>query len=251
MTAFRIIIPARYGASRLPGKPLLALAGRPVIEHVYDRAVQTGAEQVIVATDDPRIADVAEGFGATVSMTRSDHASGTDRLVEVVDGLDLPADAVIVNLQGDEPLMPPALVVQVAGLLAASPRAAMATLSTPLRDADEWHDPHVVKVVTDHQGRALYFSRAPIPWDRAGAGGEAVALARRHIGLYAYRAGFLRDYPQLPVSRLEQLEQLEQLRALEAGVTIQVADAIEVPGPGIDTAEDLLAAEARLSEEGA
>jgi 3-deoxy-manno-octulosonate cytidylyltransferase (CMP-KDO synthetase) len=249
MKAFSVIIPARYGASRLPGKPLLRLAGRPVIEHVFARAAQTGAEQIVVATDDARIADVAQGFGAAVRMTRSDHASGTDRLVEVVDCLDLPADAVVVNLQGDEPLMPPALIEQVAGLLSASPKAAMATLCTSLRDVDKWHDPHVVKVVTDHSGRALYFSRAPIPWNRTGSGGDAAMAARRHIGLYAYRAGFLRDYPGLPVSQLERLEQLEQLRALEAGVRIQVADAIEVPGPGIDTADDLLAAEARLLED--
>lgn len=248
MHEFTVIIPARYGATRLPGKPLLHLAGRPVIAHVWQRAIDSGAGRVIVATDDARIAEAVRAIGGSVCLTRADHPSGTDRLAEVVEREGLSPEAIIVNLQGDEPLMPPALLTQVAEALAAEPRAAMATLSAPMTDADMLHDPHTVKVLTDQAGRALYFSRAPVPWDREGQPRRQIAAARRHLGIYAYRADFLARHAALPPSELEQLEQLEQLRALEAGEWIQVAEAVTAPGQGIDTAADLMAAEMHLSD---
>ena len=246
MSAFTVIIPARYGSTRLPGKALLPLAGRPVIERVWNAAVESGAARVIVATDHVDIRDCAEAFGAEVCMTASSHQSGTERIVEVVSAAGFSDDAIIVNLQGDEPLMPATLLEQVAETLSNVPDAAMATLATPLMDADELNDPHAVKVVVTHDGRALYFSRAPIPWDRTGRSAAQMSLARRHLGLYAYRAGFLKRYPRLPHSPLEQLEQLEQLRVLQAGEKIQVAEVVERPGQGIDTDRDLAAAEAEL-----
>lgn len=239
MTAFTVIIPARYGASRLPGKPLRAIAGVPMIRHVWERARESGAERVLVATDDARIADAVAAFGGEARMTRADHASGTDRLAEVALAEALPPETLVVNLQGDEPLMPPALLAQVAGMLDAVPNAAMATLATPLADAGELANPNVVKVVTAADGRALYFSRAPIPWDRDGRTDACLAAARRHLGLYAYRVAFLQRYLRLAPAALERLEQLEQLRALVNGERIQVADAVTMPGPGVDTAEDL------------
>jgi 3-deoxy-manno-octulosonate cytidylyltransferase (CMP-KDO synthetase) len=231
MNAFTVVIPARYSSTRLPGKPLLPLGGRPVIEHVWQRATESGARRVIIATDHADIAGCAR-------------ALGTERIAEVVATCALDPAEIVVNLQGDEPLMPPALLAQVAHTLAGNPAASMATLATALHDSDELHDPHAVKLVADHSGRALYFSRAAIPWDREGQGDRLRRVARRHLGIYAYRAGFLREYAALPVSALEGIEQLEQLRALEAGVHIQVADADEPPGPGIDTAADLAMAEA-------
>lgn len=247
MTAFTVIIPARYGASRLPGKPLRALAGAPMIRHVWERARESGAERVLVATDDARIADAVAAFGGEARMTRTDHASGTDRLAEAARAEGLAPETLVVNLQGDEPLMPPALLAQVAGMLDAVPDAAMATLATPLADAGELANPNVVKVVTAADGRALYFSRAPIPWDRDGRADERLAAARRHLGIYAYRVAFLQRYPQLAPAALERLEQLEQLRALVNGERIQVADAVTMPGPGVDTAEDLARVAALLS----
>ncbi len=244
MNDFTVVIPARYSSTRLPGKPLLPLAGRPVIEHVWRRATESGARRVIIATDHSEIAEHAGALGAECCMTDPGHTSGTERIAEVVTACDLRATEIVVNLQGDEPLMPPALLAQVARTLAATPAASMATLATPIHDSDELHDPHAVKLVADHGGRALYFSRAAIPWDREGQGEWLRRVARRHLGIYAYRAGFLREYAALPVSALEGIEQLEQLRALEAGVHIQVADADERPGPGIDTAADLAMAEA-------
>ena len=246
MTDFIVVIPARYSSTRLPGKPLLPLGGRPVIEHVWRRAIESGAEQVIVATEHEAIADCVGALGAECCMTDPHHESGTERIAEVVSQRGLAADAVVVNLQGDEPLMPPALLAQVAETLASTPAASMATLATPITDSDELHDPHAVKLVTDHYGRALYFSRAAIPRDREGQAGALDATARRHLGIYAYRAGFLLDYPALPPSPLERIEQLEQLRVLQAGRHIQVADAAERPGPGIDTAADLAMAEAAI-----
>ncbi|PWG63230.1 3-deoxy-manno-octulosonate cytidylyltransferase [Sediminicurvatus halobius] len=239
MTAFTVIIPARYGASRLPGKPLRQIAGAPMIRHVWERARESGAERVLVATDDARIADVVSAFGGEARLTSADHASGTDRLAEVAAREALAGESIVVNLQGDEPLMPPTLLAQVAEVLAMAPDAAMATLATPLGDSAELDNPNVVKVVTGTDGRALYFSRAPIPWDRDGAPAERLALARRHLGIYAYRVAFLHRYPGLPATALERLEQLEQLRALANGERIQVADARTSPGPGVDTPEDL------------
>ncbi|MDR9405983.1 MAG: 3-deoxy-manno-octulosonate cytidylyltransferase [Spiribacter sp.] len=248
MSAFTVMIPARFAASRLPGKPLRELAGRPIITHVCERAHESGAERVIVATDDPRIADAVGHQAVEVFMTHTDHRSGTDRLAEVVTTEQLADDQIIVNLQGDEPLMPPRLLEQVARSLGQAPRAAMATLATPIGDSAEHTNPNVVKVVSDHHGRALYFSRAPIPHERAALADQPHGpQAMRHLGIYAYRVSFLRRYASLPASPLEALEQLEQLRALQAGEWIQVTQADQLPGPGIDTEADLQAAEAQLN----
>ncbi len=238
--SFRIVIPARYASTRLPGKPLLPIAGRPMVEHVWRRALDTGASEVLIATDDDRIASVARAFGADVVMTSADHPSGTDRLAEVARSRHWADDAVIVNVQGDEPLLPPANVIQVAELLAAHPQAAIATLKTPINDADDFQDPNVVKVVSDLHERALYFSRAPIPWPRDAERISSRAQAWRHIGLYAYRVGPLKQLANLAPSALEMTERLEQLRALENGLLIMIATAREVPGPGVDTPDDLV-----------
>ncbi len=238
--SFRIVIPARYASTRLPGKPLLPIAGRPMVEHVWRRALGTGASEVLIATDDDRIAAVARAFGADVVMTSADHPSGTDRLAEVARLRHWADDTVIVNVQGDEPLLPPANVIQVAELLAAHPQAAIATLKTPITDADDFQDPNVVKVVSDLHERALYFSRAPIPWPRDAERISSRAQAWRHIGLYAYRVGPLKQLANLAPSALEMTERLEQLRALENGLLIMIATAREVPGPGVDTPDDLV-----------
>ena len=241
---FHVVIPARYGSSRLPGKPLLRLGGRPMLQWVHDVAQKTGAASVTVATDDPRIADAARGFGAQVAMTSPTHVSGTDRIAEVAQQAGWDEDAVVVNLQGDEPLMPPALVVQVAGLLGANSGADIATLASPLHQLNSFLDPNVVKVVASVDGRALYFSRAPIPWNRDGAPGglgsqRSFTGARRHIGLYAYRVAALRRLSLLRPTLMEQVEKLEQLRALENGLDIRVADAAALPGPDVNTHDDL------------
>lgn len=251
--AFKVVIPARYGSSRLPGKPLRLLVGRPMVEHVHRRACESGAQQVVIATDDTRIQSAAQAFGAEVVMTSPDHPSGTDRLAEVVERMGWPDDAVVVNLQGDEPLMPPALVRQVAGNLAAHPDAAIATLCTPITDAAEFFDPNVVKLVSDVAGYAMYFSRAPIPWARDAFSTSRERLpaelpCRRHLGLYAYRVSFLRAYRKLSPAPLEGVEMLEQLRALWHGYRIQVADALTQPGPGVDVETDAQRVEALLRE---
>jgi len=242
--SFSVVIPARYGATRLPGKPLRELGGRPMIQHVYERAVASGAREVIVATDDERIAEAVAAFGGQALLTDPAHPSGTDRLAEVVARRAYDDDAVVVNLQGDEPLMPPVLLEQVAADLRTHDDAAMSTLCVPIVSAAELFDPHVVKVVRDAAGYALYFSRAAIPWDR-----EAFAVTRerlpetgahdRHVGLYAYRAGFLREFVRWPACELERTECLEQLRVLWHGRRIHVAQARELPGPGVDTESDL------------
>jgi 3-deoxy-manno-octulosonate cytidylyltransferase (CMP-KDO synthetase) len=236
---FRIVIPARYASTRLPGKPLLPIAGRPMVEHVWRRAQSTGAREVLLATDDERIAETARGFGAEVVMTSPEHPSGTDRLAEVATQRGWAENDVVVNVQGDEPLLPAANVIQVARLLADHPEAAIATLMTPILSQADFLDPNVVKAVADGAGRALYFSRAPIPWPRDGRAAGADCFGWRHIGLYAYRAGPLRRLAALPPTPLEQTERLEQLRALENGWGIVIAPAVDVPGPGVDTAEDL------------
>ncbi len=242
--SFRVVIPARYASTRLPGKPLLDIAGKPMLQHVWERACESGAEAVFVATDDARVADAATAFGAEVCMTDTAHRSGSERLLEVADSKREPDERVYVNVQGDEPMLPPALIRQAADDLLAHPQADIATLASAIEDADTLFDPMVVKVVCDGQGFALYFSRAPVPWDRDGfAGGARVLPAahgyRRHIGLYAYRVGYLRAHATLPVSHAERAENLEQLRALHAGRRIHVADALQAPGPGVDTADDL------------
>jgi 3-deoxy-manno-octulosonate cytidylyltransferase (CMP-KDO synthetase) len=232
-----VIIPARYAATRLPGKPLLDIAGRPMILRVLDQARASGAGRAVVATDDARIEQAVNAAGGEALLTRADHASGSDRIAEVVERLGLGDDAVVVNLQGDEPLMPPALIHSVADCLARHPQAVMATAAHPIHDAESFANPNVVKVVVDADGLALYFSRAPIPWPRNAPGTAAGAL--RHIGLYAYRAGFLRRYTAWPPCELERIEALEQLRVLWHGGRIVVHVTPDAPPGGVDTPEDL------------
>lgn len=252
--AFIAVVPARYGSTRLPGKPLLDIAGEPMVAHVWRRACQSQAARVVVATDDERIRDAMLPYGAEVVMTRDDHASGTDRLAEVAQSLSLGEDELVVNVQGDEPLIPPALIDQVALRLADDAEASIATLAEPINDVASLFNPNVVKVVRSLQGRALYFSRAPIPWDREQFKQQPALLETdawlRHIGIYAYRASFLAAYRDWPASMLEQLEQLEQLRALQHGHLIQVALACEVNPAGVDTAEDLARVRALLAPSG-
>ncbi|MBO1519137.1 3-deoxy-manno-octulosonate cytidylyltransferase [Oceanisphaera pacifica] len=246
--SFVVVIPARFSSTRLPGKPLADIHGKPMILWVAEQAQKSGAHRVVVATDDARIAEALQHSGVEVVMTRSDHESGTERLAEVVELLELAADEIVVNVQGDEPLLPSALVDQVANLLASSD-APMATLATPLEQLEQLDDPNVVKVVSNAQGYALYFSRVGVPFDREGMAAATPDLThcRRHIGLYAYRAGFIRHYLALPVSPLEQLEKLEQLRVLWHGESIALADACEVPPPGVDTPADLAAVRQQLA----
>lgn len=240
---FIAVVPARYGSTRLPGKPLLDIAGEPMVAHVWRRACQSQASRVVVATDDARIRDAMLPYGAEVVMTRADHPSGTDRLAEVAERLALGEEELVVNVQGDEPLIPPMLINQVAQRLADDTEAAIATLAESISDVETLFNPNVVKVVRSLTGRALYFSRAPIPWDREDFKAQPALLATdawlRHIGIYAYRVGFLSAYRELSPSSLEQLEQLEQLRALQHGYAIQVALASTVNPPGVDTAADL------------
>jgi len=240
---FRVVIPARFASARLPGKPLRKIAGRPMLQHVYEKAVASGAVQVIIATDHDEIEQVCRGF-ATVLRTKMTHASGTDRIAEVAQRQGWGRDDIVVNVQGDEPLIPPAIIRQVAELLERTPGADIATLATPLGSVEELLDPNVVKVAVTAEGRALYFSRAPIPWTRDGAPGGLSSQTRlegalRHIGLYAYRVAVLIQLAALRPTRLERIEKLEQLRALENGMEIVVANAVEVPGPGVDTESDL------------
>jgi len=249
---FRAVIPARFGSTRLPGKPLIDLGGRPMIQHVHERVLASGAAEVVIATDDERIRAAALGFGAEVQMTSAAHASGTDRLAEVALRRGWKEQDVVVNVQGDEPLLPPALVRQCAALLAADPGADIATLATPIESLEDFLDPAVVKLVCRADGRALYFSRAPIPWHRDGAVGGLATQgefrgALRHLGLYAYRVGALQRLAVTLPSSLEQAEKLEQLRALQLGMGIIVGEALERPGPGVDTAHDVARVRALLA----
>lgn len=248
---FIVAVPARFSASRLPGKPLRLLGGEPIVRHVVRRALAAGAAEVVLATDDVRIADAVQGLDVRVCMTRSDHPSGTDRLAECAEQCGWPEDALVVNLQGDEPFVPVSALQCVAATLADS-GAPMATLASPITDTVTLFDPNAVKVVADARGHALYFSRAPIPWHRdryaSNRVDAPVAPCLRHIGLYAYRVGFLRVFQSLPPGRLEQLEALEQLRVLEAGHRIAVALSPSAFPPGIDTEDDLLRAEAALRD---
>ncbi|OEC57820.1 3-deoxy-manno-octulosonate cytidylyltransferase [Pseudomonas sp. ENNP23] len=242
--AFTVVIPARYASTRLPGKPLQDIGGKPMIQRVWEQARRSAAERVVVATDDARIVEACQGFGAEVVLTRVDHNSGTDRLAEVATQLGLAGDAIVVNVQGDEPLIPPAIIDQVAANLAAHPEAGIATLAEPIREVQALFNPNVVKVATDLNGLALTFSRAPLPWARDAFAQDRDSLPagvpyRRHIGIYAYRAGFLHDFVAWGTCWLEDTECLEQLRALWHGVRIHVADALEAPAAGVDTAEDL------------
>ena len=241
---FKIVIPARHASSRLPGKPLLSIAGKPMILRVLERALDAGADEVWVATDHTGIAGVVEKAGGKVIVTSAEHPSGTDRLAEVATRLGWSDDTIVVNVQGDEPLIPPQLIDDVAAALAADAEAAIATACHPLESAEEFFNPNVVKLVMDARGRALYFSRAAIPWARDAFAADRSALpanlpAYRHIGLYAYRAGFLKRYSSLAPSPLEQWEALEQLRAMAHGYPIQVMVLDHAPPAGVDTAEDL------------
>lgn len=241
---FHVIIPARYASQRLPGKPLLDIRGKPMLQHVFERARQSGAEKVVIATDDERIRQAVEAFGGQVCLTAAHHRSGTERLAEAARLLGLGQDEIVVNLQGDEPLMPPSLLSQVADDLGDNPDADMATLCTRIGTAGELFDPHIVKVVLDSNGFALYFSRAVIPWDRDAFAVTTEELPEqavhyRHLGIYAYRVGFLERYIDLPPCGLERMESLEQLRVLWHGGRIHVAEAGELPGPGVDTRADL------------
>jgi 3-deoxy-manno-octulosonate cytidylyltransferase (CMP-KDO synthetase) len=241
--SFVVAIPARYAATRLPGKPLVSIGGKPMVLQVARRALAAGAEQVVVATDDERVAEALRGAPVRVVMTRADHASGSDRLAECAEELGWTDDTIVVNLQGDEPLAPPSGIRAVAAALAEGD-ASMATLATAITDPHELFNPNCVKVVADRNGSALYFSRAPLPWARdAFAGGrDSLPPATpflRHIGIYAYRAGFLRKFATLAPTPLERAEALEQLRALEHGYRIAVRLAPEPFPGGVDTAEDL------------
>ncbi len=244
MTRFHVVIPARYASTRLPGKPLADIAGKPMVAWVAGRAAQSGAGEVWVATDHEEVLAAARRHGFSACMTRADHATGTDRIAEVAAARGWADDAIVVNLQGDEPLMDPALVRRVAENLAAHPEASIATAAHPLSGAADFFSPDVVKVVLDCEGYALYFSRAPIPWARDEFARDRERLpegfpALRHIGLYAYRAGFLRRFSSLAPAPPERTEALEQLRALWHGHKISVAVTGEAPAAGVDTPGDL------------
>jgi 3-deoxy-manno-octulosonate cytidylyltransferase (CMP-KDO synthetase) len=252
--SFTVLIPARLASSRLPDKPLADIAGRPMVVHVAERAARSGAGAVVVAADDARTVAACAAHGVHAILTRADHATGSDRLAEACAQLGLDGDAMVVNVQGDEPLIEPALIDACAALLAERPECVMATAAHPIDSVAEFANPNVVKVVCDARGRALTFSRAPLPWWRDGyAGGLSTAPALadppplRHIGLYAYRAGFLRRYPALPACPLEAIESLEQLRVLWHGERIAVHVSALRPGPGVDTPEDLARVRALLS----
>ena len=240
---FRVVIPARYASSRLPGKPLADIGGQPMVLRVLERALQAGAESVVVATDDARVQQAVEAAGYQALMTSPDHQSGTERLVEVAETLGWADDTLVVNVQGDEPLIDPLLIREAARQLVLHDDAVMATLAHPIHDHADFINPNVVKVVADEAGYALYFSRAPIPWPRdAFAAQQAMPHelgALRHIGLYAYRVGFLRTYASLISSPLERYEMLEQLRVLGHGYRISLGITPTAPAPGVDTPEDL------------
>ena len=242
---FRVVIPARFDSSRLPGKALLPLAGKPMLQWVHERARACGASEVIIATDDDRIATAAKAFGAEVAMTSRTHVSGTDRIAEVAVARGWADGDIVVNVQGDEPLIPPVVIDQVAQLLAANPRADIATLAVKIDALPDLSDPNNVKVACDATGRALYFSRAPIPFNRD-APATLLGAHLRHVGIYAYRVAALRKLASLPAGKLELIEKLEQLRALENGMEIRVALAVERPLSDVNTAADLERAERAL-----
>ena len=249
---FHVVIPARHASTRLPGKPLLDIAGKPMIQHVYEAAVAGGATSVTVATDDQRIESAVRNAGGVAVMTGRDHASGSDRIAEACGVLGLADDEVVVNVQGDEPQMPPSLIRQVAGLLVARENAVMATLCTPFTGAGEFADSSAVKVVLGSEDRALYFSRAPVPWrcsrESSGLSGEAWQGAFRHLGIYAYRCGYLHTFSGRGPCPLELRERLEQLRVLWHGESIACAVAVEAPPPGVDTADDLAGVRRRMGQ---
>jgi 3-deoxy-manno-octulosonate cytidylyltransferase (CMP-KDO synthetase) len=248
---FRIVIPARFGSTRLPGKVLLPLAGKPMLRWVYERACASAASEVIIATDDERIAEAAAHFGAEIAMTASTHPSGSDRIAQVARERRWNDADIVVNVQADEPLIPSGIIDQVARVLEDDPLGALVTLATPIGSTEEYLDANAVKVVLDARGRALYFSRAPVPWDREGGAANPARFdltgALRHIGIYGYRVAALRAITSLAPSPLELRERLEQLRALENGLHWRVALASELPGPDVNTAEDLQRVERLLA----
>jgi len=251
--SFTVVIPARYASTRLPGKPLLDIAGRPMVRHVWERATRSSAARVVIATDDERIRTAAEAFGAEVCMTAATHPSGTDRLQETVAALGLPGEAIVVNVQGDEPLIPPEVIDQVAANLSRAADCGMATLCEPLDSVEAFLDPNIVKLVRDDRSRAIYFSRAPIPWPRDAFAADRTRLPEgfrplRHIGIYAYRVQFLHRFVGWPLGALEGRESLEQLRALEHGVGIHADHACAAIPGGVDTPADLVRVNALLSK---
>jgi len=248
---FKVVIPARYGSTRLPGKPLLDIAGKPMIAHVCDRAQEAEADEIIVATDDERIFQAVGDLGFKALMTRTDHQSGTERIAEVARLCGWADDEIIVNLQGDEPLIPPAYIREVAAALAGQQLAGIATLAAQINDPEEIFNPNAVKVVLNHAGYALYFSRAPIPWERDAftrSGGKPSGKLPylRHIGMYAYTVDFLNRYCLWNASVLESVESLEQLRILWHGEAVFVKTVEKTPTAGVDTQEDLLRVEQAL-----
>jgi 3-deoxy-manno-octulosonate cytidylyltransferase (CMP-KDO synthetase) len=246
---FHVIIPARFAATRLPGKPLLDIGGRPLIQWVWQRAGESGAASVTIATDDTRIRDAAQRFGAECLLTSAQHASGTDRIAEVVRTKGCAQDDIVINLQGDEPMMPPAVIRRVADALRAHPQTDIATAAAPIRSLAEFLDPNCVKVVRALDGQALYFSRAPVPWPRDSvAEGKPASFdgAWRHVGIYGYRVRSLLQFASWAPTQLEEREKLEQLRALERGMRIHVVALSEAPPAGVDTPEDLERARASL-----
>ncbi len=248
MFAFHVVIPARFASTRLPGKPLLEIGGKPMVVRVAAQAAQSGAQQIIIATDHAPILAAAEAHGFKASMTRADHSSGTDRIAEVAAQQGWTDDTIVVNVQGDEPLIPPALIRAVAQHLHQHPECAIATACHPIHDEASMRNPNIVKAVADKDGNALYFSRAPIPYPRdVFAQGKPLPpdlTVLRHIGIYAYRAGFLRAFGQLAPAAIEQIEALEQLRALWHGYKIGITVTQEAPPSGVDTEADLIAARA-------
>ncbi|PAJ75410.1 3-deoxy-manno-octulosonate cytidylyltransferase [Pseudoalteromonas sp. NBT06-2] len=255
--AFVVVIPARFASSRLPGKPLADICGKPMIQHVYEKACQSGASKVVIATDHQDVFNVAQSFDAQVIMTKDSHESGTERLAEVVEILALPKNTIVVNVQGDEPLLAHENVDQVAALLADS-SAPMATLSVAIDEVEEAFNPNAVKVVSDNDNNALYFSRATIPYDRERflvndtrnvKNQEIGDFYQRHVGIYAYRAGFIKEYIELEPSPLEKIEALEQLRVLFHGKKIKIQTAKNTPEPGVDTPEDLARVVAYLTSQ--
>ena len=239
---FHVIIPARFASTRLPGKPLLLIGGRPLIQFVWQQAKASGARSVVIATDDERIATAARSFGAECMVTAAHHESGTDRIAEVARARAMPPEDIVVNLQGDEPLMPPEVIRQVAQALESSPDAGMATALAPVHSLSEFLDPNCVKALRAYDGRALYFSRAPVPWPRDSTEDDlpaSYAGAWRHIGIYAYRVSSLLQFAAWPPSTLEITEKLEQLRALERGMQIQTVLLQQTPPGGVDTPQDL------------
>lgn len=245
--SFHVVIPARLASTRLPNKVLRDIAGRPMIEHVCRAAFASAAISVNVATDSDAIAMAAEQAGARAVRTASHHSCGSDRIAELLATERWADDEIIVNVQADEPMMPPALIDQVGGALVTTSWADMATAATAIDELEAFVNPNVVKVVASTQGRALYFSRAPIPYHRESANTDFAASARRHLGIYAYRAGALKRFAATPPTRLEQQESLEQLRAFDIGLQIVLVDAVAIPGPGVDTEQDLIAVQQSMS----